>query len=38
LRADGHLALGNLTITQLQCIILLFSIVLLPRARRVVVS
>ena len=38
LRADGHLALGNLTITQLQCIILLFSIVLLPRVRRVVVS
>ena len=38
LRADGHLALGNLTITQLQCIILLFSIVLLPRARRSVVS
>ena len=34
LRADGHIVLGNLTITQLQCIILLFSIVLLPRARR----
>jgi phosphatidylglycerol:prolipoprotein diacylglycerol transferase len=34
LRADGYIALGNLTITQLQCIILLFSIVLLPRARR----
>ena len=34
LRADGHIVVGNLTITQLQCIILLFSIVLLPRARR----
>ena len=38
LRADGHVAVGNLTITQLQCIVLLFSIVLLPRARRGVVS
>lgn len=38
LRADGHIALGNLTITQLQCIVLLFSILLLPRARRSVVS
>jgi phosphatidylglycerol:prolipoprotein diacylglycerol transferase len=38
LRADGHLALGNLTIPQLQCIVLLFSIVLLPRATRSVVS
>ena len=38
LRADGHIALGNLTITQLQCIVLLFTILLLPRARRSVVS
>ena len=38
LRADGHLALGNLTITQLQCIVLLFTLLLLPRARRSVVS
>lgn len=38
LRADGYVALGNLTITQLQCIVLLFSIMLLPRARRSVVS
>jgi phosphatidylglycerol:prolipoprotein diacylglycerol transferase len=38
LRADGHLVLGNLTITQLQCIILAFCIVLLPRFRRRVVS
>lgn len=38
LRADGHIALGNLTITQLQCIVLLFSIVLLPRPGRSVVS
>ena len=38
LRADGHIVLGNLTITQLQCIILAFSIVLLPRFRRRVVS
>ena len=34
LRADGHIALGNLTITQLQCIVLLSSILLLPRAGR----
>lgn len=38
LRADGHVVLGNLTITQVQCIILAFSIVLLPRFRRRVVS
>lgn len=38
LRADGHVVLGNLTVTQLQCIILAFSIVLLPRFRRRVVS
>jgi phosphatidylglycerol:prolipoprotein diacylglycerol transferase len=37
LRADGHIVLGDLTITQLQCIILMFSIVLLPRVRRSVV-
>ena len=37
LRADGHIVLGNLTITQLQCIILMSSIVLLPRIRRSVV-
>ena len=38
LRADGHLVIGDLTVTQLQCIILAFSIVLLPRFRRRVVS
>ena len=38
LRADGHIVLGNLTITQLQCILLSFTIVLLPRLRRSVVS
>ncbi len=38
LRADGHLVLGDLTVTQVQCIILAFSIVLLPRFRRRVVS
>jgi hypothetical protein len=38
LRADGHIILGNLTVTQLQCIILLPSIVLLPRWRKSVVS
>lgn len=38
LRADGHIVLGNLTITQLQCILLFFTIVLLPRLRRSVVS
>lgn len=37
LRADGHIIVGNLTITQLQCIILMSSIVLLPRIRRSVV-
>jgi phosphatidylglycerol:prolipoprotein diacylglycerol transferase len=30
LRADGHIVIGNLTITQLQCVLLLCSIVLLP--------
>jgi len=38
LRADGHLVLGNLTVTQLQCIVLLLCIVLLPRVRKSVVS
>ena len=38
LRADGHIVLGNLTVTQLQCIMLLPSIVLLPRWRKSVVS
>lgn len=38
LRADGHVVLGNLTITQLQCIILASSVVLLPRPTRRVVS
>ena len=38
LRADGSIVLGNLTVTQLQCIVLMFSIVLLPRARKSVVS
>ena len=37
LRADGHIVLANLTITQLQCIILMSSVVLLPRLRRSVV-
>jgi phosphatidylglycerol:prolipoprotein diacylglycerol transferase len=37
LRADGHIVLGNLTITQLQCILLSFTILLLPRLRRSVV-
>jgi prolipoprotein diacylglyceryltransferase len=38
LRADGAIALGNLTVTQLQCLVLLPSILLLPRLRRSVVS
>lgn len=38
LRADGYIALGNLTITQLQCMVLLFSILLLPGFKRRVVS
>ena len=37
LRADGHIVLADLTITQLQCIILMSSVVLLPRLRRSVV-
>jgi phosphatidylglycerol:prolipoprotein diacylglycerol transferase len=38
LRADGHMVLSNLTITQLQCIILMASVVLLPRRSESVVS
>ena len=38
LRADGHIVIGNLTVTQLQCIVLASSVVLLPRLRRTVVS
>lgn len=38
LRADGHIVLGNLTVTQLQCIFLLPCVVLLPRWRKSVVS
>ena len=30
LRADGHIVSGNLTVTQLQCLLLLSSVVLLP--------
>ncbi len=30
-RADGYIVLGNLTVTQLQCLILLLSAILLPR-------
>ena len=38
LRADGSIAVANLTVTQLQCLVLLPSILLLPRFRRSVVS
>lgn len=38
LRADGSIAFANLTVTQLQCLVLLPSILLLPRFRRGVVS
>lgn len=31
MRADGHIVMGNLTITQLQCLVLLCSALLLPR-------
>ncbi len=31
MRADGHIFVGNLTITQLQCLVLLCSAMLLPR-------
>jgi prolipoprotein diacylglyceryltransferase len=34
LRADGAIVLGNLTVTQLQCLLLLVSAVLLPRMLR----
>ena len=34
LRADGHIVLGNLTVTQLQCFVLLGSAALLPRLFR----
>ena len=34
LRADGHIVLGNLTVTQLQCAVLLGSAALLPRLIR----
>lgn len=37
LRADSHVVLGNLTVTQLQCIFLMTSVVLLPRWRTFVV-
>ena len=30
LRADGHIVMGNLTVTQLQCLLLLCSAILLP--------
>ena len=38
LRADGAIVVGNLTVTQLQCIVLLALGILLPRMRRSVVS
>lgn len=38
LRADGSIAIGNLTITQVQCLILMCSVFLLPRLQRSVVS
>jgi phosphatidylglycerol:prolipoprotein diacylglycerol transferase len=38
LRADGSIVVANLTVTQLQCLVLLPSILLLPRFRRAVVS
>ena len=38
LRADSYVVLANLTVTQLQCIILLPSILLLPHWRKSVVS
>ena len=34
LRADSHVVLADLTLTQLQCILLMFSAVLLPQARK----
>lgn len=38
LRADGLIVLGNLTVTQLQCILLMLCVVLLPRMRKSGVS
>jgi len=38
LRADSYVALGNLTATQMQCLLLMAGIVLLPRWRNSVVS
>jgi len=38
LRADGSISVGNLTSTQLQCLALLVSVILLPGMRRRVVS
>lgn len=38
LRADGHIVVGNMTVTQLQCIILMSSVILLARLRKSVVS
>jgi phosphatidylglycerol:prolipoprotein diacylglycerol transferase len=35
LRADSAIVLGNLTVTQLQCILLMSCIILLPRMRKV---
>lgn len=34
LRADGHIVMGNLTVTQLQCLLLLCSAILLPGMRK----
>ncbi len=34
IRADGHIVMGNLTVTQLQCVLLLASGLLLPRMLR----
>lgn len=34
LRADGYIVIGNLTVTQIQCLFLLLSVVLLPDAIR----
>ena len=34
LRADGHIVFGNLTITQVQCMVLMMSAMLLPRMLR----
>jgi phosphatidylglycerol:prolipoprotein diacylglycerol transferase len=34
LRADGYIVLGNLTVTQLQCVLLLCSAILLPGMRK----